>query len=97
MKYHHVYNEMQVKNAVFFNIWYVLLRFVTPIAIGIVFISGLLPECSLMDESLLNAETGECSNPTYMQPRVIGGVILAIAYIAIVVKSLKKPARGLSS
>jgi NSS family neurotransmitter:Na+ symporter len=96
MKYHHAYNEMNMKNAGLFNLWYVLLRFVTPIAIAIVFINGLLPECSF-NEELLNAETGECGNPTYMAPRFIGAVVLAVVYLGIIVKSLQKPARGLSS
>jgi NSS family neurotransmitter:Na+ symporter len=96
MKYHHLYNEMSVKNPLFFNLWYVILRFITPIAIAIVFVQGLLPECAF-DSELLNAETGECSNAVYAQPRIIGGVVLAIAYVALIVKSLKKPARGLSS
>ncbi|GAA3931272.1 sodium-dependent transporter [Litoribacillus peritrichatus] len=95
MKYHHVYNEMQVKTPLFFNIWYVVLRFITPIAIGIVFIQGLLPECSF-DSELLDADSGVCSNAPYLQPRLIGGVIIAIVYVGIIVKSLKKPARGLA-
>jgi NSS family neurotransmitter:Na+ symporter len=96
MKYHHAYNEMGMKSAALFNLWYVVLRFVTPIAIAIVFINGLLPECAF-DAELLNSETGECSNSTFLMPRFIGGVVLALVYVGIIVKSLQKPARGLSS
>lgn len=96
MKYHHVYNEMSVKNAGMFNLWYVILRFVTPIAIAIVFINGLLPECSF-DAAMIDAETGACGNATYMTPRFWGGIVLAVVYVGIIVKSLQKPARGLSS